>query len=144
MDSERLQWALRDALMNAAAQTDPDDLDDIIEFLASECVSSGLHLSLAGEDASSDRLGSHGRTLEDLLAHPLTAIVGPHLVDLLGIEEGQVAILVDDILDAYEDGTWPIPSFSGAFVAKLTGCAHARTRCDSRGARKSERRSQAV
>ena len=104
MDSERLRWALRDALMTAAAQTDPDDLDDIIEFLASECVSSGLNLPLAGEDASSERTDSHGRTLEDLLAHPLTAIVGPHLVDLLGIEEGQVAILVDEVLDAYEDG----------------------------------------
>lgn len=113
MDTERLRWALRDALTTAAERTDPDDLGDIIEFLASECMSSGLCLPLAGEDTSSEKLDSHGRTLEDLLAHPLTAIVGPHLVDLLAIEEGQVAILVDDVLDAYEDGTLPVPSSPG-------------------------------
>lgn len=145
MDVERLQWALRDALVAVAAQTDPDDLDDIIDFLATECASAGLQLNLGSSDneAASERIESHGRTLEDLLAHPLTAVLGPHLVDLLHVEEGQVAILVDNVLDAYVDGTRILARLLRLLRRSDASCPH-RSGGNARGALLQERRGQAM
>jgi hypothetical protein len=100
MKSEALAWALRDSLARYATSTTPDDFDDIIEFLASECELSGLDLDASSSYTESDR------TLEYLLAHPLTAVLQEHLVDLLGVSPPDIPLAVDEILDAYASGTF--------------------------------------
>lgn len=100
MNSERMSWAFRTSLSRYASSLGSlDDFDDIIDFMTSECQSSGLDLDT---DAASQDIE---RTLEDLASHPLTAILEEHLVDLLSVDKRDVPLLVDEILDAYQTGT---------------------------------------
>ena len=100
MNTELLTWALRTSLSRYASSLgSSDDFDDIIDFMTSECQSSGLDLET--EAASQDV----DRTLEYLASHPLTAILEEHLVDLLDVDKRDVPLLVDEILDAYQTGT---------------------------------------
>lgn len=111
MDEGRLSWALKTSLMPYTARSDPEDLEDVIQFLVSECMESGLSLPTADTTASQDENTEEEviqkqriHTLEELLSHPLTSILEPHLVDLLNIPPQEISFVVDEFLDAYWQG----------------------------------------
>lgn len=132
MDADRLSRALETCLVHRSRAQDAsaDELDDILAFLCDEVIASGVtwlpassdhdqDATRAGSDASQlgsstmtmeaggqrqqGRHRSQARTLEELEVHSLTSVLAAHLVDLFQIQANDVALLIDEILDAYDD-----------------------------------------
>ena len=118
MDIRRVQWALNHVLIQytitSPTTIDPDDFEDVIEFLTDECRQSGINLDTYlgptttgdGEkvEDESDSSVASTRTLEELDNHPLTNLIHHHLVTLLEIHSDQVPLVIDEVLDAYQRG----------------------------------------
>lgn len=104
MDIERLLWAIRTALTSfAQPHYDPDDLQDLADFLASEVEQSNVILPTILLDGSKSEQNVE-RTIEDIEALPITSILGPHLVDMLDVPLTHIPLVIDEILDNYIGG----------------------------------------
>ncbi|CAD6578720.1 MAG: hypothetical protein CYPHOPRED_000657 [Cyphobasidiales sp. Tagirdzhanova-0007] len=114
MDAERIRWALKQTFIPwAALENEVDEAEDIISFLSSLCVQSGILLEVSDNSVSGEQAPEHtslpiptpaagaARTLEELDAHPLTSLLSEHLVALLQVPAGEVSFVIDDLLDAY-------------------------------------------
>lgn len=91
---------------------DPDDLQDLADFLASEVEQSNVILpTILPDDSKSEQTVE--RTIEDIEALPITSILGPHLVDMLDISLTHIPLVIDEILDNYTGGK-PLQDDAGA------------------------------
>ncbi|KAK9900181.1 hypothetical protein P389DRAFT_165374 [Cystobasidium minutum MCA 4210] len=104
MDTQRLVWAIRTALVTLSqAGIDPDELQDLAEFLADEVEQSNVSLPSIASNAEGTNTVTQ-RTLEEIEEMPITSIIGPHLVDMLDISPTMIPLIVDEILENYISG----------------------------------------
>jgi len=110
MDEDRLGRALSSSLSLYLRKNDPEDADDVIQFLVSECLDSGVELPVPPlEDTDVDTASfieerRETLTLEEVLSHPITSILEPHLVDLLQVPPTEIPLVIDEFLDVYWQG----------------------------------------